>query len=112
MAQKLSETDVFFELFLPSLCDSKALEMRQYKHQVALKVKGQAERTWTLSGGEAPYVARGLPKHPDLSIEFSPKLVEDLVLGKKTDLQSALENHDIGLVGKEQALIDLEFIFG
>ena len=112
MSQDLTELDVFFELFLPSLCESKPQEIRQYKHLVGLQVRGQKEKTWTLKGGPGPNIERGLPQHPDLLIEFSPNLVCDLVQGKEPDLEKALKNQEIEFAGKEQALADLEFILG
>lgn len=112
MNHELSELDVFFELFLPSLLETKHKEMRQYRHQVGLKIKGQSDQAWSLQGGRSPYIQRGLPKQPDLLVELSPNLVRDLVRGNEPDLQKALENQDIAMGGKEQALADLEFILG
>ena len=111
---ELTENDVFFELFLPSICEKNESDFKKFDDRIVFNLipnKSQPAKSWNLQSKSKPYVQRGNIERPDLEINLSEKLVKDLVHGKDTNIEDALKQSQIGMRGRPETLEKLGFIF-
>ena len=101
----LTEADVFFELFVPLLLESKAAAMEQLHATVELRLRSTPPRIWNIRGGPRPWMSRGAcPKEPDVVIVFAQDFVSAIVQGRAPAIDDAIAKGQIGVHGRIDAL--------
>ena len=111
MKPKVNESDIFFELFLPAICDKHARQLSTLKETIVFNQFGSKNRSWTLQGLEKPWVKRGKAPDADLEINLSEALIAKIVRGEKADLETSFNNQELGFRGNPQLLEKISFIF-
>lgn len=101
---ELSEVDILFELLLPLFLDQRADAMARFGATVHLAVRGDPPRTWTLTGGQKPWLKRGHDGEPDLELVFSPRLVTWVLKDEVPDGADLVAEGDLGVRGDRQVL--------
>lgn len=105
---ELTETDLLFELVLPLFLEQRAASMARFGGTVFLSVKSDPVRTWTLTGGEKPWLVRGHHGTADLEVVLSPRLVGWILAGRVPDTDALLREEDFGVRGDPAMLERLD----
>lgn len=101
----LTPTDIFFELFLPLFLEEHRSTLLGLSDPIQLTLANTPPQHWHIIGGKGPWLQRGpSPIKAALSIQFSPQIVENVVLGKQPDIQHALQTGSISFTGNPAVL--------
>ncbi len=104
----LTEADVLFELFLPLLCETRAVALEQFRGAVQFHLRSTPPRAWYIKGGKRPWLQRGVLKTADMVVTLTEELVAQLVQGREPDLEKALADGHIGMHGNLKVLRSFE----
>lgn len=105
----LTEVDVLMELVLPLFLEQREQTMARFGHTVHLSVRLEGSvRSWTLTGGERPWLVRGHNGEPDLELVLSERLVTWVLSDSVPAFAKLIEEGDLGLRGDRRVLERLD----